>query len=121
MGAPQERAYFRYNRVGKPYLVRRVTVAGKRKEQWIPLDKVDHEALEAALKIKSEIQDEIVWVPCTNPRCSGKVPMTKKQLEEFYISSKKRYNIVIFPFCKPECRDVVLAEHGGTVDGSDKS
>lgn len=121
MGAPLERAYFRYNRVGKPYLVRRVSVGGKRKEQWIPLDQLDQDQLEKALQIKKEVQNQIVMVPCTNPRCKNLIPMTKKQLEEFFISSKKRYDLVIFPFCRSECRDEMLALHGGPIDGSHKS
>lgn len=121
MGAPQERAYFRYNRVGKPYLVRRVSVGGKRKEQWIPLDQLDQDQLEKALQIKKEVHDQIVQVPCTNPHCSNTIAMTKKQLEEFFISSKKRYDLIIFPYCSTKCRDEMLAQHGGSIDGSHKS
>lgn len=120
MVAPQEKAYFRYNRHGKPYLVRRVSVGGKRKEQWIPLDKIDRETLEAALQVKKEVADQIVMVPCTNPQCKNTIPMTKKQLEEFFISSKKRYDMIIFPFCCTACRDEMLALHGGAIPGSDK-
>ncbi len=121
MGAPQERAYFRYNRVGKPYLVRRVTVGGKRKEQWIPLDELDRDVLEKALQIKKEVHDQIVQVPCTNPHCQNMIQMTKKQLEEFFISSKKRYDLMVFPFCCMACRDEVLAQHGGPINGSHES
>ncbi len=120
MGAPQETAYFRYNRHGKPYMVRRVRVGKTRKEQWIPLDQIDRETLETALQIKDEVKAQTVMVPCTNPRCTNLIPMTKKQLEEFFISSKKRYDMVIFPFCTTTCRDEVLAQHGGALPGSDQ-
>jgi hypothetical protein len=115
--ASQEKAYFRYNRHGKPYLVRRATVGGKRQEQWLPLDKIDRETLETALQVKGEVGNEIVDVPCMNPRCKNTVSMTKTQLEEFFISSKKRYDMVIFPFCTTECRDKMLIQHGGLIDG----
>ncbi|PKG32186.1 hypothetical protein [Methanoregula sp.] len=121
MGAPQERAYFRYNRVGKLYLVRRISVGGKRKEQWIPLDPLDCDQFAKAMQIKKEVHDQIVQVPCTNPRCSNTIPMTKKQLEEFFISSKKRYDLVIFPYCSIACRDEMLAQHGGPINGSHES
>lgn len=120
-GAPLEKAYIRCNRHGKPYLVRRVSAGGRRKEQWIPLDRTDREILESTLRIKEIVRDQIVLIPCMNPRCNNMVPMTKKQLEEFFISSKKRYDLIVFPFCKPECRNEVLAQHGGAIDGSHKS
>jgi hypothetical protein len=119
--ARQETASFRYNRHGKPYLVRRTKVGKRREEQWIPLDEIDRKTLETALQVKAEVEDEIIDVPCTNPHCKNTVRMTKKQYGEFFVSSTKRYNIVIFPFCKPECRDAMLAQHGGTIDGSDQS
>jgi len=121
VGAPQEKAYFRYNRHGKPYLVRRITVGGKRKEQWIPLDNIDRDTLERSLEIKDKLKDQTVMVPCTNPNCRGHIPMTKSQLEEFFISSKKRYDMIIFPFCSTACRDEMLAQHGGATPGSHES
>jgi len=120
VGAPQEKAYFRYNRHGKPYLVRRIKVGNQRKEQWTPLDEIDRDTLETALKIKDEMKDHIVMVPCTNPNCKELIPMTKRQLEEFFISSKKRYDMIIFPFHNTKCRDEMLALHGGVAPGSDQ-
>ena len=121
MGAPQETAYFRFNRHGKPYLVRRVRVGKDRKEQWIPLDQIDRETLVEALKIKDEVKAQTVMVPCTNPNCKELIPMTKGQLEEFFISSKKRYDMIIFPFHSTKCRDEMLALHGGAIPGRDQS
>jgi len=121
MGAPQEQARIRFNRIGKPYLVRRFYVGKKRREQWIPLDNIDQDTLQAALQVKQETLNEVVAVPCMNPKCKHTVPMTKKQLEEFFISSKKRYDMMILPFCGKECRDLMLAQHGGALPGSDQS
>ncbi|WP_292420670.1 hypothetical protein [Methanoregula sp.] len=93
--------------------MRRIRVGNQRKEQWIPLDEIDRETLATALKIKDEVKEQTVQVPCTNPKCKKTIPMTKKQLEEFFISSKKRYDMIIFPFCSTACRAEMLAQHGG--------
>ena len=119
MGAPQETAFFRYNRHGKPYLVKRIRSGNGCKERWTPLDETDRGTLEAALKIKDDVRARTVLVPCTNPQCKNTVPMTKTQLEEFFISSKKRYDMVIFPFCGKTCRDEMLAKHGGVILNGD--
>lgn len=99
---------------GKMYLVKRTRDAdGRRRDQATPLSSIEHKTLRAALQVKEQIQNEIVEVPCMNPRCKNKVRMTRRQLEEFLVSAKKRYDMVILPFCSPECRDEALARHGG--------
>ncbi|MFA7122278.1 MAG: hypothetical protein WC277_12415 [Bacilli bacterium] len=99
---------------GRIYLVHRSRDAdGRRHDQATPLSSIEHKTLQTALQIKEQIQSEIVEVPCMNPRCKNKVRMTRRQLEEFLVSAKKRYDMVILPFCSPECRDEALARHGG--------
>jgi len=121
VGATTHERTFLREKNGKYYLVRRSVVGGKRQEHWAPLAGIDREILEAALQVKNDVQRETVEVPCMNPQCRNKILMTKKQLEEFFISSKKRYNLMVFPFCSTKCRDEVLAQHGGTLDGDDQS
>lgn len=53
-----------------------------------------------------------------NPQCTNTVRMTRRQLEEFLVSAKKRYDLMILPFCSRECRDAALARHGGNIDDS---
>lgn len=114
MRATQETGFLRVKH-GKPYLVTRTKFGKTRKEQWTPLEGIDRKVLEAALQVKHEVQDHIVDYPCSNPRCKNVVKMTKKQLEEFFVSSKKRYDMMIFPFCSTTCRDEMLAQHGGDI------
>jgi len=118
MGASQEIRYIRNHR-GKSYLVTRMHQGKTRKEIWTPLIGIDQKILEAALEAKESVENEIVEYPCTNPRCRNTVKTTRKQVEEFYLSSKKRYNIVIFPFCSTECRNQILADQEGAAPGSD--
>ena len=104
---------------GRTYLVHRFRDSdGHRHDQAIPLSSIEHKTLQTALQIKEQIQSEIVLVPCMNPRCRNKVRMTRRQLEEFLVSAKKRYDLVILPFCSRECRDEALACHGGQIDDS---
>lgn len=96
------------------YLVKRTRDPdGRRRDQATPLSSIEHQTLQTALQVKEQIQHEIVEVPCMNPRCHNKVRMTRRQLEEFLVSAKKRYDLVILPFCSQECRDEALARHGG--------
>ena len=106
---------------GHTYLIHRTYVGNKRRDQSIPLDAVEREILQAALLIKGKLEDQKIDVPCFNPNCKNTIPMTKKQLAEFFISSKKRYNMTIFPCCSPDCRNEMLAQHGGRIDGSNES
>lgn len=101
------------------YLVRRFTdLDGRRRDQATPLSSIEHKTLQTALQIKDQLQHEIVEVPCMNPRCHNTVRMTRRQLEEFLVSAKKRYDLMILPFCSRECRDAALARHGGNIDDS---
>lgn len=105
---------------GHTYLIHRTYVGSRPKDQSIPLDAVERDTLKAALQIKEELDGQKIMVPCFNPNCKNLIPMTKKQLAEFFISSKKRYNMAIFPCCSTTCRDEMLAQHGGAIDGSDQ-
>lgn len=102
---------------GKPYLVRRSRDQnGRRRDQATPLSSIERQTLVTALRIKEQLETEIVEVPCMNPQCHNKVRMTRRQLEEFLVSAKKRYNLMILPFCSRECRDAALVRHGGKID-----
>lgn len=106
---------------GKPYLVYRTKDKdGRRHDKATPLSAVEQKTLEDALRVKDQLAEEIVEIPCMNPRCPNTVKMTRRQLEEFLISSKKRYDIMILPFCSTECREKMLNEmqekHGGLQD-----
>jgi hypothetical protein len=114
--AESEQCFLRIAR-GKQYLVTRHKISGKPKEFWTPLSDIDCEVLEAALTSRKAIAEKVVDFPCFNPKCKNTIKMTKTHMEEFFISSKKRYNMVIFPFCCTKCRDAVLAQHGGAIDG----
>lgn len=120
MRATQGNSFLRQKN-GVWYLVRRSRSGGKRSETWTKLADLDREILEAALRVKDDITQVTVEYPCTNPRCKNKVKMTKMQAEEMFISSKKRYDLMVFPFCCTKCRDEALAEHGGALDGVNKS
>lgn len=100
---------------GRTYLIHRDYVGSQQRDRSIPLDEVDIGTLEDALKIKEALLKQTVQFPCMNPDCKNTVPVTKEQIEEFFVSSKKRYNIVIFPTCSDACRDVILKKHGGEV------
>jgi hypothetical protein len=100
---------------GHTYLIHRDYEGGRQRDRSIPLDEVDIGTIEDALKIKEALLKQTVQFPCMNPDCTHTVPMTRDQVEEFFVSSKKRYNIVIFPFCTDACRDAVLKKHGGDV------
>ncbi len=101
------------------YLVRRSRDAdGRRRDQATPLSSIDRNTLQTALKVKERLLDEIVETPCMNPQCTNTVRMTRRQLEEFLVSAKKRYDLMILPFCSRECRDAALARHGGNIDDS---
>lgn len=118
----QEKSFLRKDpKSGKWYLVARSVSGGKRSEKWTPLEGIDREVLERALRVKDDVSQATVEYPCTNPRCKNKVLMTRKQAEEMFISSKKRYDLMVFPFCSTKCRDEVLAQHGGPIDGDDES
>jgi len=118
VGATQDTVFLRVKHE-KPYLVTRYWVGDQRKEQWTPLADIDQKVLEAALHVKDTTAEQIVQVPCTNPDCKNTVPMSRTQLEEFFISSKKRYNMMVFPFCCDACRNAVLKKHGdGVGDGN---
>ena len=100
------------------YLVKRTRDPdGRRRDQATPLSSIEHRTLQTALQVKEQLQHEIVEVPCMNQRCHTTVRMTRRQLEEFLVSAKKRYDLVILPFCSRECRDEALARHGGKTDG----
>lgn len=99
------------------YLVKRTRDPdGRRRDQATPLSSIERTTLQTALQVKEQLQHEIVEVPCMNPRCHNTVRMTRRQLEEFLVSAKKRYDLVILPFCSRECRDEALARHGGKTD-----
>jgi hypothetical protein len=110
----QEKCFLR-TKHGKQYIVTRYKVGHKNKELWTPLSDFDREVLEAALTARKNLAEKAVPFPCMNPACKNTIPMTKEQIEEFFVSSKKRYNMVIFPFCSDACRDAVLKKHGGEV------
>lgn len=114
MQTTQEKCFLRVKH-GKQYIVVRYKVGCKNKELWTPLGDFDKEVLEAALTARKNLAGRAVDFPCMNPDCENVIPMTKEQIEEFFISSKKRYNMVIFPFCCDECREAVLKKHGGEV------
>ena len=103
----------------RTYLIHRTYIGNRPCDHSIHLDSIERDTLQAALRIKDELADQRIEVPCTNPLCKKTIPMTKKQLVEFFISSKKRYNMMVFPFCSTECRDDTLAQHGGGIPGSD--
>jgi len=88
-----------------------VDAHGQRRDRATPISSVDRETLEAALRVKDQLTSEIVEFPCMNPHCHNTVRMTKRQMEEFFVSSKKRYDMVIYPFCSTECRDAMLKRH----------
>lgn len=117
MQTTQEKSFLRVKN-GKQYIVVRYKVGRKNKEVWTPLSDIDKEVLEAALTARKHLAEKTVDFPCMNPDCKNTIPMTKEQIEEFFISSKKRYNMVIFPFCCDACRDAVLKKHGGEDNGS---
>jgi hypothetical protein len=111
VGNSKERLFLRAIK-GKPYLVHRYTdSAGRRHDQTIPISDIERETLVDALRIKEQLASEIVEFPCMNPHCHNTVRMTKRQMEEFFVSSKKRYDMVIYPFCSTECRDAMLKRH----------
>ncbi|MDD1695103.1 MAG: hypothetical protein LUQ71_10305 [Methanoregula sp.] len=103
---------------GHTYLIHRDYEGSRRRDRSIPLDEVDIGTLESALKIKEALLEQTVQFPCMNPNCKNTIPMTRDQIEEFFVSSKKRYNMIVFPVCSDACRDVVLKKHGGVVDDS---
>lgn len=101
---------------GRTYLIHRTHVGNRPHDQSIPLDTIERDMLWEALRIKDLLKEQTIEVPCMNPHCTKTIPMTKKQLTEFFLSSKKRYNLMIFPFCSTTCRDATLASHGDNVD-----
>jgi hypothetical protein len=73
---------------------------------------VDSSVLEDVLKIKIELNDkEIVEYPCTNPCCSNKVPMTKKELRAIFLTLKNEYDIGTLPYCSDRCKQKIIAVH----------
>lgn len=110
MGDTKETAFLRIRR-GKAYLVHRFYSNGLRREKWVSLDEADRETLNRALQIKEDLNVQTVDFPCMNPRCNNTIKMTKHQLEDFFISSRKKYNLMILPFCSRECRDTMLEKH----------
>jgi len=104
---------------GRLYLIHRYYEGMKRRERAIPISSLssrDRVTLETALKIKVDLANQVVDFPCMNPACTGTVKMTKTQLDDFFVSYKKKYDMVVLPFCCRECRDKVLQHHGVTVD-----
>jgi hypothetical protein len=100
---------------GRTYLIHRDYEGSRQRDRAIPLDEIDRDTLESALKIKDMLAEQTVDFPCMNPACKNTIPMTRDQIEEFFVSSKKRYNMVIFPVCCDACRDAVLKKHGDGV------
>ncbi|MBN2734729.1 MAG: hypothetical protein JXQ82_07735 [Methanomicrobiaceae archaeon] len=101
---------------GQLYLVTRTGRGSKRKEKWLPLPETDRDLIEKTLLSKEALKEEIIQFPCMNPECRNTIPMTKSQLEDFFVSSKKKYDMIIMPFCSKECRDKMLEKHGGSID-----
>lgn len=100
---------------GRLYLVSRTGNGKKRKETWTPLPNTDRSLIEKTLQSKEALKEEIIQFPCMNPECNNTIPMTKSQLEDFFVSSKKKYDMIIMPFCSKECRDKMLEKHGGRI------
>jgi hypothetical protein len=98
---------------GNLYYVVRSGKGNGRKESWYRIKDSEKDLIEQILKGKKQILDEIVEFPCMNPDCRNKIKMTRVQLEEFFISYKKKYDMVVFPCCSKECRDKLLEKHGG--------
>lgn len=106
----EEAALYIRHKHGRPYLVRRYRDHGLRREQWEPLTDIDREILEEALRIKQELRDQIVELPCQNPDCPHTVTITRRQLHEFMWTYPRRYDLRVVPFCSKACRDKVLQE-----------
>lgn len=118
MGNSKETMFLRTLK-GKPYLIHRFTDDdGRRHDRAVPLEDIERETLAETLAIKDRLAEETVEFPCMNPECHNTVRMTRRQVEEFFVSSKKRYNMVIFPFCSTECRDAMLKKHA-PIPGTD--
>ena len=99
-------------RHGKLYAVS-VSGSGRkdRKERWTPVSTADTDLIKRVLSGKEQLQSDIIRFPCM-AGCGNTIPMTRDQLNDFFVSYKKKYDIVIMPFCCAECRDKMLEKYG---------
>ena len=98
---------------GNLYIVTRTGRGGHRKESWRRVEGAEKEVLEKILAGKQDLQEEIVEFPCMNPECTNTIKMSKSQLDDFFISYKKKYDMIVFPCCSKECQEKMLEKHGG--------